>query len=890
MGKPSLPPFSDQNHLPQNEPHHTLPSQLTPPITAQQQQSSNIQPHVRERTNVGNYDMKARVVAEKLKGKKDLEVIEWAKTHLNFHIQYRRNIYRWKKNPIILKLAKQYAGLIENAEVPDRIKNSYRVLNSKGEDVYDCFVEYVNLALEYEIPIDESFVEHKFVQLCEFNGMSVDEIANFSTHAIERIKKLYAYHFQNIAKKPLSNYPNYDHHHHHHHKNLLKSASKQIFIEKLKDLKSFITINNWKDVYCLREAVLRYSLVDETKASKYDILIHPKNNNSTMDNNNYKLNQSNQILSFATMDEDEKDGDPTNKNLFDQNKSINNNPLSKNQIIMVYFSSLDGLSKGNVSFIGQVPNPRKFANLSKACNYYHTTTGWITKSFFQAYLQVISENIKRLRNENDNSNSTVFLICDQSQFHNVSDDLIPDNIKLIMLNRSVYHQFRNDNKISKLAGKMYFSKVLKSLSKTLNNFEYFYPIDSSYHGYNNNNNNNKILKLILKSLTLPIADSINIICDIWKSFPPEMISSRSELLINMDIKDLDNNGEEGNDDHYEEQEEENDDMYESDNYDNEDKTTNIYENNNNIATNIEPDNNNNNNNKKKKRKHHQFSSLIDEKIRIVDNQFQDILKKLNKNSYIKKSPFGKIENILLTTPEINPAISLELETLKNSPIDEDFIYQQILKKLETETSASSPPQLVKPVTVSNMIQVQNQQQQQQQQNKENDTPEIAHSISPTSLSKNRIDISSMLNDQQSEPQPQYDNSRKRPVSIDSLLNSCGLMESKKPRIDEMTAITTATTTTNDSYSIPISDLINNNQNTISNQLVSKLGTTINDFSNNDSMESTQNDAIREFEKAVYNLHVQFVMKPYGPFKNIELFKQMTFDQIYNLTFADGDKK
>ncbi|GMM33571.1 hypothetical protein DASC09_008960 [Saccharomycopsis crataegensis] len=72
----------------------------------------------KRRVNTGNYDTKAKVVAEKLKGKKDLEIIQWAESHLNFHIRHRMNIYRWKENLIILKLAEQYAGLVENADVP----------------------------------------------------------------------------------------------------------------------------------------------------------------------------------------------------------------------------------------------------------------------------------------------------------------------------------------------------------------------------------------------------------------------------------------------------------------------------------------------------------------------------------------------------------------------------------------------------------------------------------------------------------------------------------------------------------------------------------------------------------------------------------------------------
>lgn len=43
--------------------------------------------------------------------------------------------------------------------------------------------------------------------------------------------------------------------------------------------------------------------------------------------------------------------------------------------------------------------------------------------------------------------------------------------------------------------------------------------------------------------------------------------------------------------------------------------------------------------------------------------------------------------------------------------------------------------------------------------------------------------------------------------------------------------------------------------------------------------------IWEFKKAVLNLHLQFINNPFGPFENIDIFKEMTFDQIYRLAFS-----
>lgn len=561
-------------------------------------------------TKLGSYDMKAKVVAEKLKGKKDLEVIRWAKEELNFLIQYRRNIYRWRQNPIILKLGKQYAGLIEDADIPDKIKYGYRVISPKGDDVYDMLVEYIDIALQCEIPIDEQFIEAKFAQFREISELASED-TSVSPTALEKLKLHYR---QAIASKVQkaggSNSKTVE------NSNLsrggrpadideakpfgdskvLKSSTKQLLIDNLQDLQAIFYQYDWKNTYNVLESTISCSLVDSQKMDQYGLV--------------------NFDPSFEISETNEEDP----------------------KLSMILCGNFDGSHKCKCTFIGLNEKPRKLSILSSNCNYYHNKTEW----FFASYLKALDEEIKihnrvhfnkrnsstdrtinssdKSASSNDREPNTVLVLCDENYCREITDNAIPDSMKLVVIRQDFYSQIEGISEWGITLQKHFQSKVLANVLETIKNISELTSLKKL---------ETEDMMTLIASMELPAVDTMNILNKLWSEWPNYFFRvfghHFSGFSPNVDVDYLSNQQE----------------------------------------------------NSKNCTKYTSYEGLIKASQQDVEN----LLEKINDQAVIANSIFHRLENILsLNLQQTEVSRLLQVEALKATALQNDFIYRKVVSQ------------------------------------------------------------------------------------------------------------------------------------------------------------------------------------------------------------------
>ncbi|GMM37475.1 hypothetical protein DASC09_048000 [Saccharomycopsis crataegensis] len=765
-----------------------------------------------KRANTGNYDMKAKVVAEKLRGKKDLEIIQWAESHLNFHIRHRRNIYRWKENPIILKLAEQYAGLIENADVPDIIKSSYRRPDFIEGEVYKILIEYVATALEYEVPVDLELIEHKFNQVYGVFGMPKDMESKFQIGAIERIKNLYEHSLITSSDIVVQ-------------QKLLKSLKKQTFISDHEQLKSFIATSNWSKVYFVKEIAIRYQLFNGSTLSLFG-------------------SEDRELLANSDAPFSKSDSDFLPPN---------------NLLTMIYCANLDGTDKCKSSFLGPIFNPKKLlGSLDDKFNYYYTKTGWLSSAHFQKYLEEISNHIKSSDRYQGKSETSLFVICDESHYHSLPDSSIPGNMKLIIVKKNVCERPINTTNV--LISQMYVKKVLQKLWNTIRCLEYLqsYEVTKGKNLGASNYSSENLTNIILHSLQCSIYESVTILSDIWNQVSEDIVYEYTNFRKHSqnEVMSIDQSG--------------------------------------------------------------FYSSTVLKKLhQRLAIQITEIKERINSSSIVRSSMLACLDDILVQKKELNLIECLDVEALKECQLIEDFIYGLVKKKIasrenpiknRTNQQASIKIDFELDCQTPGSYSVFDYTKKSSMVSSAGNNGPAVDSVlckrtNPSSIisfpkptiasdrncKNGGFSINSILNEQSeneivSESAHEYNNritfqvEYKKDNKVSRIDNTLGQqasisdpMEKETRRAQNLGKRKIATNQVEEANYIGYNGVIN--------------------YEETFGADDNYTQYVADFKKAVYDLHLHFTTKPFGPNEDFEIYKEMSFEKIYSLVVGiEQDKR